>query len=452
MLKYFGTDGVRGLANSELTPELAFKLGRFGGYVLIQHANGEEHPQVLVGRDTRISGQLLEYSLISGLLSVGIEVLQLGVITTPAVAYLTKATGAIAGVMISASHNPAPDNGIKFFGKDGYKLSDEQEEEIERYLDAKEDDLPRPSAEGLGVLSEYPEGTAKYLKFLEQSIPSDLSGMKIAVDGANGSTASLVNRLFADLNVEITTMGTKPDGININDNVGATHPERLAELVKETGADAGVAFDGDGDRLIPVDENGRILDGDFVLYIAGKYLKAKGQLANNTIVSTVMSNLGFRKAIEREGMKTVATDVGDRYVSLEMRKHGHVLGGEQSGHVIFMEKSTTGDGLLSALQLLSIVKESGKTLSELANEMPVYPQELVNVEVSRQGRDEAMENEKVKAIIKEVEDEVQDNGRILVRPSGTQNLLRVMVEAETDDLAKKYANKIADVIRENYQA
>lgn len=287
MGKYFGTDGVRGEANVELTPELAFKLGRCGGYVLSQHESADKRPRVLVGRDTRISGQMLESALIAGLLSVGIEVFQLGVISTPGVAYLTRVQKASAGVMISASHNPALDNGIKFFGGDGFKLVDDQELEIEALLDAPEDTLPRPSAEGLGTVEEFPEGLLKYSQFLEQTINGDLSGLTVCIDAANGATATTVNRLFADLETEFYTIGTKPNGLNINDGVGSTHPESLAAFVVEKGADAGLAFDGDGDRVIAVDELGNIVDGDKIMYICAKYLASKKRLKQDTIVTTL---------------------------------------------------------------------------------------------------------------------------------------------------------------------
>lgn len=451
MLTYFGTDGVRGEANKILTPELAFQLGRYGGYVLLQHTtDNNEHPRVLVARDTRISGQLLEHALISGLLSVGIEVLQLGVITTPAVAYLTRTTGAVAGVMISASHNPAEDSGIKFFGSDGFKLSDAQEEEIESYLKQEKDNLPRPSAEGLGTVSEYPEGAAKYLEFLQSTIAGNLSGLNICVDAANGASAPLVNRLFADLECDFTTIATNPDGININKGVGSTHPERLQQLVLEKNAQAGVAFDGDADRCLAVDEKGRLIDGDHIMHICGKYLNDHGKLKNSTIVATVMSNLGFHKAIKIAGMKDITTKVGDRYVVEAMREGNYNLGGEQSGHIIFMDHNTTGDGLLTAIQLLYVLKQSGKTLSQLADEMTTYPQKLVNVNVTREGKIAAANHPEILSLTKEVEKELGQDGRILVRPSGTQNLLRVMVEATTDDLALNYANRIADKVKELY--
>lgn len=445
MGKYFGTDGVRGVANSELTPELAFKLGRFGGYVLRQHAKDIAHPLVLVARDTRISGQLLEYALVSGLLSVGIEVLQLGVIPTPGVAYLTRIQGAVAGVMISASHNPAGDNGIKFFGSDGFKLSDEQEYEIEAYLDQEGDDLPRPSADGLGTVDEYPEGVLKYAHYLQTTIPDDLSGITVCLDAANGAASPVVNRLFADLETDFYTMGANPDGININNGVGSTHPDVLAKFVVEKKADVGLAFDGDADRCIAVDENGRIIDGDRIMFICGKYLKERNKLNQNTIVSTVMSNLGFHLAVEAEGMTALKTQVGDRYVVEEMRKNGYNLGGEQSGHVVFLDMNTTGDGLLTGIQLLNVMKQTGKKLSELADEVTLYPQELVNVRVSE--KDGVMEIPAVKAVIEEVESEMAGKGRILVRPSGTEPLLRVMAEAETDEKCHDYVMRIVNVVK-----
>ncbi|MDK6233968.1 phosphoglucosamine mutase, partial [Aerococcus sanguinicola] len=451
MRKYFGTDGVRGEANRELTPELAFKLGRCGGYVLLQHAGEQsENPRVLVARDPRISGQLLEHALISGLLSVGIEVFQLGVISTPGVAYLTRTTGATAGVMISASHNPAADNGIKFFGSDGFKLSDDQELEIEALLDQEEDTLPRPSSEGLGTVSEYLEGASKYLEFLESTITSSLEGMNVCIDAANGATSPLVNRLFADLETNFQTMASSPNGLNINDGVGSTHPEALAQMVRDNQADVGIAFDGDGDRCLAVDENGRLIDGDHIMFICGKYLNERGRLKDNTIVATVMSNLGFHKATEAAGIQVETTKVGDRYVVEAMREHGYNLGGEQSGHIIFMDHNTTGDGLLTAVQLLFVMKQTGKKLSELADEMQTYPQILVNVRVTRQGREDAMKSETVQEVIQAVEADMGGDGRILVRPSGTENLLRVMVEAQTDELAADYANRIADQVRQEF--
>ncbi|HEM3661305.1 phosphoglucosamine mutase [Streptococcus suis] len=444
MGKYFGTDGVRGEANVELTPELAFKLGRFGGYVLSQHET--DVPRVFVARDTRISGQMLEAALIAGLLSVGIHVYKLGVLATPGVAHLVKTEKASAGVMISASHNPAQDNGIKFFAGDGFKLDDALEAEIEALLDAEEDTLPRPSAQGLGDVVEYPEGLRKYQQFLV-STGTDLDGMKVALDTANGAAATSARQIFVDLGADLTVMAEKPDGLNINEGVGSTHPEKLQELVKETGSQIGLAFDGDSDRLIAVDENGDLVDGDRIMYIVGKYLADRGLLAKNTIVTTVMSNLGFHKALDREGIEKAVTAVGDRYVVEEMRKGGYNVGGEQSGHVILMDYNTTGDGQLTAVQLTKIMKETGKKLSELAAEVTIYPQKLVNIRVENSMKDKAMEVPAIAAIIEKMEAEMAGNGRILVRPSGTEPLLRVMAEAPTDAEVDYYVDTIADVVR-----
>ena len=445
MGKYFGTDGVRGEANVELTPELAFKLGRFGGYVLSQHET--EAPKVFVGRDTRISGKMLESALVAGLLSVGIHVYKLGVLATPAVAYLVKTEGASAGVMISASHNPALDNGIKFFGGDGFKLDDEKEAEIEALLDATEDTFPRPSAEGLGTLVDYPEGLRKYEGYLV-STGTPLEGMKVALDTANGAASTSARQIFADLGAQITVIGETPDGLNINLNVGSTHPEALQEVVKESQSAIGLAFDGDSDRLIAVDENGEIVDGDKIMYIIGKYLSEKGQLAQNTIVTTVMSNLGFHKALESAGINKAVTAVGDRYVVEEMRKSGYNLGGEQSGHVILMDYNTTGDGQLSAVQLTKIMKETGKSLSQLASEVTIYPQKLVNIRVENAMKENAMEVPAIKTIIEKMEEEMAGNGRILVRPSGTEPLLRVMAEAPTTEEVNYYVDTIAAVVKD----
>ncbi|EAC5508787.1 phosphoglucosamine mutase [Listeria monocytogenes] len=443
MGKYFGTDGVRGVANSELTPELAFRLGRMGGYVLTRHVG--EHPRVLVARDTRISGEMLESALIAGLVSVGIEVMRLGVISTPGVAYLTKAQGASASVMISASHNPVDDNGIKFFGSDGFKLSDDQEEEIEQLLDTAEDILPRPSGEGLGTVSDYFEGKQKYIQYLKQTIENDFNGYHIALDCANGATAGLATHLFADLDADISSMGASPNGLNINDGVGSTHPEALAAFVLDKKADVGLAFDGDGDRVIAIDEIGQIVDGDKIMFICAKYLREQGLLNNNTIVSTVMSNLGFYKGLKELEIEDVQTAVGDRYVVEAMREGNYNLGGEQSGHIIFLDHNTTGDGLLSGIQLINVMKATGKKLSELAAEMKTFPQKLENIRVS--DKNHVTDNPKVSKVIGEVEAEMAGNGRVLVRPSGTEPLVRVMVEAATKEATDEYCERISAVVR-----
>lgn len=445
---YFGTDGVRGVANTELTAELAFQLGRIGGYYLTQEA---EKPKILVGRDTRISGHMLEGALVAGLLSIGAEVMRLGVISTPGVAFLTKALSAQAGIMISASHNPVEDNGIKFFGEDGFKLSADQEEEIEALIQAEEDHLPRPTGRDLGMVSDYFEGGQKYLQFLKQTVDEDdFLGIHVALDCANGATSSLASHIFADLDADISTMGASPNGVNINDGVGSTKPEALSEFVKVKGADVGLAFDGDGDRLIAVDENGKIVDGDQIMFICAKYLKREGQLKYNTVVSTVMSNLGFYKALEAEEIRYVQTPVGDRNVMEKMREGGFVLGGEQSGHIIFLNHTTTGDGMLSALQLVSIMKTTEKSLSKLAQEMEKYPQYLVNVKVTDKNR--VVSNGAVSAEIAKIEEEMDGEGRILVRPSGTEPLVRVMAESETEGLCRDYVDRVTRVIEKEMGA
>ena len=346
--------------------------------------------------------------------------------------------------MISASHNPVEDNGIKFFGPDGFKLTDEQENEIEALLDSDEDILPRPTGVSVGTISDYFEGGQKYLSYLKSTIDTDFEGLKIGLDGAHGSTYHLGPYLFGDLEADTATVGSNPDGTNINAEVGSTHPEKLQALVKEEECDFGLAFDGDGDRIIAVDENGEIVDGDKIMFILAQSLKEKGQLKDNTVVSTVMSNLGFYKAIEANGMKSDKTKVGDRYVVAEMRQGGYSLGGEQSGHIVMMDYNTTGDGLLTGIHLAAIIKESGKKLSELAAQVETFPQELVNVRVN--DKHNVTNNEAVKEIMNDVEDRMAGNGRILVRASGTEPLVRVMVEAETEELAAQYSKEIAKVV------
>ena len=446
MLKYFGTDGVRGEANKVLTPEMAFKLGRMGGYVLTKEKEDGGQARGLVSRDTRISGEMLEHALIAGLLSVGIEVLECGVITTPGLSYLVRAQGADAGVQISASHNPVEDNGIKFFGSDGLKLSDSKEEEIEELIDAKEDMLPRPSAEGLGTVTDFRDGSNKYIQFLENTIPEDLDGIKVVIDGANGAASAFISRLFADLNVDFTTISTHPNGLNINDHCGATHTEHLQEEVVKQGAQLGLAFDGDADRCIAVDENGNEVDGDHIMYIIGSYLEEHGRLKKDTIVTTVMSNLGFTKALQRRGIKNVRTQVGDRYVSEEMRAHGYSLGGEQSGHVIISDYHNTGDGMLTGIHLMLVMKKTGKSLTELLEDFKEYPQVLVNVPVKNKAS--WKQHQAIVDVIKEVQDEMGDDGRVLVRPSGTQELLRVMAEGPTEEATQAYVDRIVKVVED----
>lgn len=440
MGKYFGTDGVRGIANQDLTPEIAFKIGRIAGHTFTKEG---KQPRVLIGQDTRVSGPMFEGALLSGFMSVGSEVMLLGTISTPGVAYLTKVTNADIGVMISASHNSYEDNGIKIFGPNGFKLSDESEAEIERLMD-EEDTLPRPTAERLGILSKYFEGSQKYLSYLQETVDNDFTDIHVGLDCANGATSSLAAHLFADLDAEIYTIGNNPNGTNINDGVGSTHPEKMQDLVKDKELDIGLSFDGDGDRLIAVDENGDIVDGDQIIYICAKYLYENDQLKNNTVVTTVMSNLGFHKAMKELGVHVVTANVGDRYVMEKMREEDYNFGGEQSGHVIFLNHSTSGDGMLTGVQLINIMKETGKKLSELAEGMTIFPQILKNVPVAN--KREALEHPEIVAAIEKVEKELGDRGRVLVRPSGTESLIRIMVEAETEEACEEYVSQLIQVV------
>ncbi|MFK7697562.1 phosphoglucosamine mutase [Paenibacillus sp. HJGM_3] len=443
MGKYFGTDGVRGIANQELTPELAYKIGRCGGYVLTQHATGK--PVVLIGRDTRISGPMLEAALVAGLLSIGADVVRLGVISTPGVAYLTRKLGASAGVMISASHNPVEDNGIKFFGSDGFKLFDETELEIEQLLDAAVDELPRPVGTRLGSVRDDAEAKFAYTEFLKTTVDVSFQGLKLVLDCAHGAAYELAPRLFRELGAEVIAIGAEPDGTNINAGCGSTHPERLQAEVLRHGAHLGLSFDGDADRLIAVDETGAVVDGDYMLCICGDALNRAGRLSRSTIVTTVMGNLGFFKAAKDLGMETAQTAVGDRYVMEEMRRGGYNLGGEQSGHMIFLDYIPTGDGMLSGLQLVQTVVQSGKSLGQLAGVMKKYPQVLVNVRVADKGKLNG--NTAIEAAIRSVEERFAGNGRVLVRPSGTESLVRVMAEGPEEAVVKAYVDEIADVVR-----
>ncbi|WP_058302590.1 phosphoglucosamine mutase [Gorillibacterium timonense] len=442
MGKYFGTDGVRGVANAELTPELAYKIGRCGGYVL---AGGAKRPQVVIGRDTRISGHMLEAALVAGLLSIGADVIRLGVVTTPGVAYLTQTLGADAGVMISASHNPVEDNGIKFFGGDGFKLTDETELEIERLMDAETDELPRPVGGDLGTASENAEAKFQYMEFLKTTVSSSFNGLKIVLDCANGAAYELAPRLFRELGAEVIATGDEPDGRNINKGCGSTHPEALAAEVLKHKAHLGLSFDGDADRLIAIDENGEEVDGDYILTICADAMNKNGKLKEGTVVTTVMANLGFFKAARDLGLKTSQTAVGDRYVMEEMRRGGYNLGGEQSGHVIFLDHVTTGDGMLTALQLVDTLLQSGtKSLSELKQKMRKFPQVLVNVRVADKSK--LKDNDAIEAAIASVEEQLGENGRVLVRPSGTESLIRVMAEGPDKELIEGYVNGIVEVV------
>ncbi|WP_199615060.1 phosphoglucosamine mutase [Paenibacillus alkalitolerans] len=445
MGKYFGTDGVRGVANKELTAELAYRIGRCGGYVLTRQSGRGERPVVVIGRDTRISGPMLESALVAGLLSIGADVVRLGILSTPGVAYLTRKLGADAGVMISASHNPVEDNGIKFFGCDGFKLSDETELEIERLMDAESDDLPRPVGSGLGFVRDDEKAKWVYADYLRSVTPVRLDGLKVVLDCAHGAAYELAPRIFAELGAEVVTVGASPDGLNINEGVGSTHTELIRAETVRHGANLGLSFDGDADRLIAVDDNGDEVDGDFILCICGDAMRREGRLKADTVVTTVMSNIGFFKAARELGLNTAQTAVGDRYVMEEMRKGGYNLGGEQSGHVIFLDYNTTGDGILTALQLASTVVKSGKPLSELRGIMQKFPQVLVNVRVADKSK--FKDNTAIEAAVKAVEDEFGDNGRVLVRPSGTESLIRVMAEGPDKDVIEAHVARIADVVR-----
>ncbi|HQD20198.1 MAG TPA: phosphoglucosamine mutase [Bacillota bacterium] len=440
MARLFGTDGIRGKANVVLTPELAFKIGRAAASRL-----GEKGGAFLIGRDPRLSGAMLEGALASGIASVGMDVFLTGIVTTPGLAWLTKETGAAAGAMISASHNPMEDNGIKFFNSQGFKLEDAEELAIEELYFQDTDDLPRPTGENVGRIIRREELVQTYCDYLLSTIDVSLKGLKIVVDCANGSASGIAPKVFAAAGAQVEAIHSDPDGININRNCGSTHLEALAAAVKAKGADAGLALDGDADRLIAVDARGEIVDGDKIMLICAKSLKEQGRLAKDTLVITVMSNLGLRLAAKDLGIKTVAAKVGDRYVLEEMLRGGYILGGEQSGHIIFRQFATTGDGLLSALQLLQIMVQEGKSLEELAEVMEYLPQVLINVPVA--SKEGWQENEFIAAKIAWAEAELQGQGRVLVRPSGTEPLIRVMLEGPRESQLQELARAIADVIK-----
>ena len=445
MRKYFGTDGIRGIAGESLTADLSFKVGKALGKLLTEK---KEHPKVVIGRDTRISCDMIEQALTAGLTSTGVNVMTVGTIPTPAIAYLTKTIETDSGIMISASHNPYQDNGIKIFGPDGFKLTDEQELEIESLIDNSEQ-IKNASFEKIGKLYGGSELSQKYVQHIKQSISGDLSNRKIALDCANGATTGVAPYIFGDLEADIETIGCQPNGININDNVGSTKIDTISAFVKENNVDVGFAFDGDGDRVLAVDANGNIVDGDKIMFILAKHLKEQGELKDNMVVSTVMSNIGFYKAIEENGLQSVKTAVGDRYVVEEMRNNNYSLGGEQSGHIILMNYATTGDGILTAVKLANIIKSTGKSLEELASEVSIYPQKLVNIKVI--DKKAAMEDSEILAECEKVEKELEGNGRILLRASGTENLIRVMVEASSDELTDKYCEQVAKIVREKFE-
>ncbi len=440
MARLFGTDGVRGEANKGLTPKLAFRLGKAGAYVL---GKGQERAKILIGKDTRISGDMLEAALAAGICSMGVDVLRLGILPTPGIAYLTRSLGGDAGVVISASHNSFEDNGIKFFDGNGFKLSDDIESEIEDALEYI-DRVETPSGSGIGRVIEVENADDGYIQFLKNTAVN-LHGLKIVVDCANGAAYQVGPTVLDELGAEIIPLFNQPDGININVNCGSTNPEALARAVLENGADIGLAFDGDADRIVVVDENGAIIDGDVIMVICALAFKEKGKLTNDTLVVTVMSNMGLHKAMKNAGINILETKVGDRYVMEKLLETGTILGGEQSGHIIFLDYNTTGDGLLSALQLLSILQEKGTKLSELAAQMERFPQVLVNAKVN--DKEIILTNEVIKAKIEEAQKQLGDDGRVLVRPSGTESLIRVMLEGPEQEELQKLANDIIEVIR-----
>ena len=442
MSRLFGTDGVRGLVNEFLTPELAYHLGRAAASYFGQSV---DRPTFLIGRDTRISGGMLENALASGICAVGGDVIILGEAPTPAIAYLVRQKQCTAGVVISASHNPYPDNGIKFFDGNGFKLPDAVEDEIEKLCTASADGgLPRPTKGDIGQIFYHQDWVEEYVNFVV-STSDTLTGLKVVYDGAHGAASYVGPKILRQLGAEVVAINVSPNGTNINDNAGSTHLEGLQEAVLREGAQVGIANDGDADRCLMVDEKGQVLDGDQIMLLCGLHLKEQGKLKENMIVGTVMSNIGFHKAAKELGMQTCSTAVGDRYVLEKMLAEGYSIGGEQSGHVIFLDYNSTGDGLLTAVQTLSIMKEKGKSLSELAGLMTKYPQLLVNVRVLTKAGWET--NAAIQDVIREAEEELGSNGRILVRPSGTEPLIRVMAEGPDQEQLNDLCHRIGDIIR-----
>lgn len=441
MARLFGTDGVRGVANQELTPALAFKLGRASAHLL---ALKNDKNRIVIGRDTRISGQMLEAALIAGICSVGVDVYQVGILPTPAIAYLTKELGAVAGVVISASHNPVEDNGIKFFGPSGYKLSDSVEAEIEQMVVDGGVSHPVPVGGDVGRVYAIDGAGEKYIDFVCTGLPRDLRGLKIVVDCANGAAYQVAPEIYRRLGAEVIALFDKPDGTNINAQCGSTHPEALMKSVLEHKADIGLAHDGDADRVLAVDADGKLVDGDQIMVVCAKHLQAEGLLKNNTLVATVMSNLGLHMALKASGIGVLETQVGDRYVMEEMLAQGAILGGEQSGHIIFLDHSSTGDGIVTALQLLAAMQATKQPLAKLAAQMERYPQLLQNVPVNDKQR--VMHSPLLAAAIVAGEQRLAGDGRILVRPSGTEPLVRVMAEAKDQQLLTAVVAEIVAVV------
>ena len=446
MGRLFGTDGVRGIANDELTPLLAMQLGQAGAYVLTKEK--EHKPTIMVGCDTRISGDMLANALMAGACSVGANCIYVGVLPTPAIAYLTRKYKVDAGVMISTSHNPVEFNGIKFFDGDGYKLPDELEDEIEALIKADMHGVMFPTGSGVGKIKYRTDAREEYINHSIKAVPIDLRGMKIVVDCAEGASYYTSVEALKELGAEVMAIHNNPDGSNINANCGSTHMENLQARVVFEKAKIGLAFDGDADRLMAVDENGQIVDGDQIMAIVGTHMKENGKLKKNTIVATVMSNLGFFISLEKNGIKAEQTKVGDRYVMERMREMGASLGGEQSGHIIFLDENTTGDGLLSALHLLQVMVETGKPLSELAHVMEVLPQAQVGAKVANHKKEHYLEYPEIANAIAELEKKYAGEGRVLIRPSGTEPLVRVMIEGKDKKQIQAEAEKLASLIQD----
>ena len=445
MRKLFGTDGVRGVANLEpMTSEIAMQLGRAAAHIFMRRAGRH---QVVIGKDTRLSGYMLESALTSGICSMGVDVLLVGPLPTPAIAFLTRSLRADAGVVISASHNPYQDNGIKFFSNEGFKLPDEVEARIEQLIISDEIKHLRPTADAIGKAYRIGDAEGRYIEFVKRSLPKDLDfqGIKLVVDCAHGAAYKVGPAVFRELGAELVVIGDKPDGTNINDGCGAVHPERLQEAVRRHGAHIGVALDGDADRAIFVCEQGQIVDGDHVMAALGLDLHAQGQLACQTVVGTVMSNFGLELAMKKAGIQLKRTQVGDRYLMERMLADGYNFGGEQSGHFIFLDHNTTGDGLISALQILSLMKRTGTPLSELAKAMTAVPQILLNVQVKH--KPDLNQIPDIQQAIQAAEATLNGSGRVLVRYSGTESLLRIMVEGERQTTIREVADHIADIVR-----
>jgi len=441
--RLFGTDGVRGLANADLTPELALALAVAAAHVLADLGSFEGHrPVAVVGRDGRASGELLEAAVVAGLASAGVDVLLAGVVPTPAVAHLTADLGADLGVVLSASHNPMPDNGVKFFARGGGKLPDSVEDAVEARMSEQ---WRRPTGAGVGRVRDLPDASARYVEHLLTSVPASLTGLRVVVDCANGAAYAVSPAALRKAGAEVVAVGAEPTGLNINDGCGSTDLSVLADVVRREGADVGIAHDGDADRCLAVDARGEVVDGDAILAICALALGEAGRLRGNAVVTTVMTNLGFKQAMAAHGIGLVETPVGDRYVLEALHRDGLVLGGEQSGHVVFLDHATTGDGILTALQLLGRVASTGRSLQELAAVMSRLPQVLINVPVS--DRVSAQGASEVAAAVSAAEAELGAGGRVLVRPSGTEALIRVMVEAPTTELANRHAERIAAAVR-----